>query len=81
MNQSGRSTVFSVGQVVRYREKEGRIVEAQANDRGLGVVRDEMRDRLEPGQWVSNLGTGGRGMPGDGGMMFRLEPVGSRATL
>ena len=75
MADENRRTVYSVGEIVTFRGKEGRVVEARKNDRGLGVVRRSMIDECTPGQWVSNLGTGGHGAPGDGGEMYRLGPA------
>jgi hypothetical protein len=69
------STKYEVGEIVTYRGKTGRVVEARKNDKGYGVVRKEMNRRCKSGQWVSNLGTSGKGLPGDGGEMYRLEKV------
>ena len=72
---SGGWTRYRVGEVVTYGNRVGRVLEALKNDKGYGVVRRELRRRCGRAQWVSNLGTGGMGQPGDGGEMYRLEDV------
>ncbi len=67
------STKYQVGEIVTFRGETGRVVEAHKNDRGKDVIRREMNNRCGPGQWVSNLGTGGQGRLGDGGEMYRLD--------
>lgn len=66
--ESQVSTKYKVGEVVTYRGRTGRIVEAQKNDKRRGKIRGEMNNRCEPGQWVGNLGTGANDM-------YRLEEV------
>jgi hypothetical protein len=69
------TTKYKVGETVEYRGETGRIVEAHENDQGYGVLRRELKNRCRPHEWVSNLCTGGKGEPGDGGDIYRLEPV------
>jgi len=67
------STKHEIGEIVTFRGKTGRVVEAMKNNKGYGVVRDEMKKRCNRDQWVGNLGTGGKGEVDDGGDMYRLE--------
>jgi hypothetical protein len=66
--ESQMTTKYKVGEIITYRGRTGRIVEAQKNDKRRGKIRGEMNKRCKPGQWVGNLGTGADDM-------YRLEKV------